>query len=99
MVRPLEAETTLVRHPETPLLRWTPWEEFAELRRYMPEMFNRWFGYTPLARPIPGEAVKFEPPVDIYETPEHVVLFVALPGYVPEEVTVEATINSVTITG
>lgn len=81
------------------LTRWSPWEELADIRHRMEELFSRAFGYTPLSRLIPGEPGVFEPDVDLYETNEKVILMAATPGFKPEEIKVEATPDTIQIEG
>lgn len=76
-----------------------PWQEFDSLRRHMDDLFARSFGYTPLSRMLPAEWTGFEPQVDIHETDEAILLHASLPGYKPEQITVEATNNTLSIRG
>ena len=91
MTRNIEQGTTLTR--------WNPWEDLADTRRHMDEVFNRMFTAPPLPRLIPGEPTTFEPYVDIYETTDKVFCFVALPGFLPENINVEVTGNAITLYG
>jgi HSP20 family protein len=88
-----------VRPPETPLSRWHPFDEFNELWRRMEDLFSRSSGYTPLSRLIPGETFTFEPTVDIFEKDDQVELIAAVPGFVPENIKVEATPEYIMIQG
>jgi HSP20 family protein len=81
------------------LTQWNPWNEMAEMRRQMDDLFSRAFGYTPLSHLIPSEAQIFEPDVDIYETDDKVLLDASLPGFAPDQINVEATGDTVTIQG
>ena len=83
----------------TTLTRWNPWEELADTRRHMDEMFNRLFATPSLPRLIPGEPTLFEPYVDIYETTDKVFCFVALPGFPPEAINVEVNGSAITLFG
>jgi len=89
----------LAPRSETGLTRWNYRDEFAEMRRYMDDLFSRAFGYTPLSRLIPENGFNEEPPVDIYTTDDKVMVHTALPGYTPEAIEVEATTNTLTIQG
>jgi HSP20 family protein len=88
-----------VRPPETPLSRWHPFDEFNELWRRMEDLFSRNSGYTPLSRLIPGDPFTFEPTVDIFEKDGYVELIAAVPGFVPENIKVEATPEYILIQG
>jgi HSP20 family protein len=92
-----EVATTI--HPTEGLTRWSPFDEFSDLRHRMEELFSRAFGYTPLSNLIPNEPMTFEPVVDIYEVDSKLDLFVSLPGYKPEFIVVNATQGAVTIKG
>ena len=70
----------IVRRADVSTFR-NPWNEFQEMRHGMDDLFSRYFGYTPLSRLIPEEAPVFEPVVDIYETAEELLFFVAVPGF------------------
>jgi HSP20 family protein len=84
-----------------PATHWSPWNELAELRRQMDDLFSRAFGYTPLSRMIPalsGETFT-EPDVDICETDDNILVTAALPGYKPDQINVEATADTLSIKG
>ena len=57
------------------------------------------FGYMPQATFFPGSGFNFEPPVDIYTTDNEVSLYATLPGFKPEEINVEATVDTITVCG
>jgi HSP20 family protein len=92
MVKTNSEAGALTRPVEGNLIRWNPFEELSDLRHRVDDVFARAFGYTPLSRMIPTEpfSYEFEPDVDIYMSDEAVEVFAALPGYKPEEITVEA---------
>jgi HSP20 family protein len=71
----------------------------TELRHRMDDLFTRAFGYTPLSRLIPGEAVEFEPQVDLHENEDQIVAFASIPGFEPKQINVETTPEALTITG
>lgn len=91
--------TGLARRGETGVGRFSPWNEFAEMKRQMDDLFGRAFGYTPLSRLIPSEASTFEPDIDIYETEDKVMVYASLPGYRPNDINVEVTGDTVSIQG
>src|SRR5258708_4299631 len=90
----------LVRRNEGGLAHRSPWNEFAEMRRQMDDLFSRGFGYTPLSLMIPeSSTMGWEPDVDIYETDDKVVVIAALPGYTSEQIQVEASGDTISIRG
>ena len=99
MVKTVNEGTAVARVPEGGVARWGVFDEFAELRHRMDDLFTRAFGYTPLSRMLPNEPFVYEPIVDIYETEAAVELFVSIPGFVPENIKVEALPESITIVG
>lgn len=80
------------------LTRWNPFDELAEMRRQMEDMWRTPFGYTPLPR-LFEEFRENEPDADIHETDKDFQILVSLPGYQPSEIHVEATENGITIQG
>jgi HSP20 family protein len=94
-----ETSTAVVRRPESGITRWSPWEELTELRHRMDDLFARAFGYTPLSRMLPGERMEFEPEVDLHETDDQIVAIASIPGFEPKQINVEATSETITITG
>ncbi len=99
MVKTFGEGTAVTRVPEGGFARWGVFDEFAELRHKMDELFSRSFGYTPLSRLLPNEPYVYEPIVDIYETENAVELFVGIPGFLPESIKVEALPESISIEG
>jgi HSP20 family protein len=91
--------TALSRPSEAGLGSWSPWNDMADLRHRMDDLFSRAFGYTPLSRMIPGEGGAIEPAVDIYGTDETLLLFAELPGFGPDAISVEATPDTISIHG
>jgi len=92
-------EAPVIAHVPEGLTRWNPFDEFGELRHRFDDLFARAFGYTPLSRLIPNEGMTFEPVIDMYETEKSVDLYVALPGFKPEMITVNVTPIYVAIEG
>ena len=65
----------------------------------MDDVFSRAFGYTPLSTIIPNQlGTSFQPEADIYETNEKVILVCPLPGFETNQIEVQATEQSITIT-
>jgi len=77
------------------LERWSP---LAELDRIVSEM-NRLLGETiERGRPLPRAFVS-RPATDVYDTPEAVVIKLAVPGARPDDLEVTLEQNTVTIRG
>lgn len=93
-----------VRTTPTGLTVNSPRTEIARIQDQMDHLMNRVFGYSPSAFPFlrngfAGDLLEFAPPVDLYETDSTIKLFAELPGYKPDQVTVETTGDTFTITG
>lgn len=72
------------------VMRYDPASEFISLREAVDKLFADSF-----IRPFDGFGAAF--PVDVYETPEMFVVKAALPGIKPEQLSVDATADSLTI--
>src|SRR5262245_16471114 len=94
-----KSDVPIVPHVSEGLPRWSPFEEFGELRHRFDDLFSRAFGYTPLSRLIPNEPMTFEPVIDLYETETNLELYVSLPGFKPEMINVNVTPTFVLISG
>ncbi len=92
-------ETSPVRRSVGGQAHWNPWEEMATLRRDMEDRFARVIGSGPLSRLLPSGTMDFEPSLDLYETDDKITLFAGVPGFKPEEITVQATGDTITIHG
>jgi len=79
------------------LVRWEPMRELAVMREAMDRFWED--GYVwPFRAVMPsGEAVV--PMVDLYETPEEVVVKATLPGVKPEDLDINITGNTLAIKG
>lgn len=76
--------------------RWDPWRELNHIR----EVMNQAFGEVPVARGEEGMlAPAWMPPVDVYETPEAIVLKAELPGIQKEDVDIQVERNVLTLKG
>ena len=86
------------REPENVVARWNPFREMEQFRREMDELFGRFFDWrpTPLATPTEFE---FTPALDVYETPDEFVVFVAAPGVSEKDLNVELSNGTLTVTG
>lgn len=75
--------------------RWDPWEEFISLREAMDRLLEESFV---LPRPYLRER-RYRVAMDVYTTPEEVVITAPLPGAKPEDVDVTVEGDTVTIKG
>ncbi|HSV73763.1 MAG TPA: Hsp20/alpha crystallin family protein [Chthonomonadales bacterium] len=75
-----------------------PWRMMEDMERRMWDWMSAPGGLAPLGR-LAGEARPYGPPVDIYETPDHVLVAASLPGIDPGKVDVQFQSGSVTISG
>ncbi len=77
--------------------RWEPFKEFLTLRQAMDRLFE-----DSIIRPVRyfGEASgRVSLPLDLYETPEAVIVRASLPGIKPEDVDITLDANTLTIRG
>ena len=102
----------MMRRPTSSLGRptgfglWDPWQEMAEMRRRMDDMFSRFFGPGMNPPTIPGPtnwsqiatAAGMEPDVDVYDNENEYVVHAALPGCRAEDINLQATEDSVMLT-
>jgi HSP20 family protein len=80
------------------LIRWDPFREMSSLQERMNRLFSDFRG-----RPLGGEEEisqgAWVPPVDIYETPESLVLKAELPGIGRENINIEVKDSTLTLKG
>ena len=77
--------------------RWQPFSELMSLRQAMDKLFEDSF-----VRPSRGLAALGEvgvPALDLYQTPNELVVEATLPGLKPEDVTIDITGETLTIKG
>ncbi len=74
------------------------WDPFAELRRLEKEIDRLFSEFTSLER-FEERPTGFTPAIDLYETPENLVLKVELPGFKPEDVDISVTEDQVILQG
>ena len=77
--------------------RWHPFTELMSLRQAMDRLFDDSFVRPSRILSILGEAR--DPTLDIYQTPNEVVVKAALPGLKPEDVSIDITGETLTIRG
>jgi len=79
--------------------RWSPWRDMMTLREAMDRLFEESF-----VRPVRGwgEGSRERPfrlPLDVYTTPEEIVIAASLPGLTPDEVDIVIEGDALTIRG
>lgn len=81
-----------------------PWSEFEQMRRQMDDLVGGLMGFTNPARLLSAQAPSstmseydFSP--DIYETPTELVFVAPVPGMDPNDLSIEATENTLTVRG
>lgn len=79
------------------LVRWSPFVNIMAVRDEMDHLFHAAFGQD--GGNDTGVTGTWEPPVDIYETDDAVVLEVELPGVSKDEVSLELHEHTLTLSG
>ena len=85
------------------IIRWSPFQEFTDLRREMDRLFDEFCGRR-TRTPIKGKkglsvTEIFSPPIDIYEKGDKIVVKVVIPGVKKEDLIVSFLENTLTIRG
>jgi HSP20 family protein len=81
------------------ITRWNPWREMMTLREAMDRLFEESFVRPPRRL---GEGVQERPfrlPLDMYTTPEEIVIVASLPGLTPDEADIVIEGDTLTIRG
>lgn len=73
-----------------------PWGEVSRLRREMDDLWNRFFGETPLRR---GGLAEWIPTVDISEAADKIVVRAELPGMEAKDIDISVSGDTLTIKG
>ena len=89
----------VVRRPEARRLVWDPWAEFDEVRRHFDGLLNRTFGTLPWGRAFAPAEASYEPPVELVETADEMLLNVYVPGLPQDKITLEVEPERVTVSG
>jgi len=77
--------------------RWQPFSELMSLRQAMDRLFEDSFVRPSRILTTLGEAAA--PALDVYQTPNEVVVKTALPGLKPEDINIDITGDTLTIKG
>jgi HSP20 family protein len=82
------------------LVRWEPARELHSIQQEMNRLFNAFFD-TPAGAPAPsnGGARRWMPAMDLVETDDHFVLRADLPGLGEEDVKLEVSDDTLTLSG
>ncbi len=84
------------------IIRWSPFQEFTDLKREMDQLFDEFFGrrtsLTKAEKTFPATEIYF-PPVDIYEKAEEIVIKAGIPGVKKEDINISFLENTLTIRG
>lgn len=81
------------------ITNWSPWREMMSLRQAMDELFEDSY-VRPRRRRLEARRGKaLRPPIDVYTTPEDIVIVASLPGLTPDEVDISIEGDTLTIRG
>lgn len=80
------------------LTRGNPWREMRSLREAMDELLEESF-VRPSQRRTERPERRWRLPLDVYTTPEEIVIVASLPGLTPEEVDITIDGDRLTIRG
>lgn len=79
------------------IVRWDPFRDLVSLRQAMDRLFEESFVHPSRIVGLWGDGMGV--PLDVYHTPEALVVKASLPGVKPEEVEITVTGDSLTIKG
>jgi len=79
------------------MIRWEPFRELMTLRQAMDRLFEE--SFVRPSRFLGLLSAEVHPTIDMYQTPNEVVIKAALPGLKPEEVDIIITGDTLTIRG
>lgn len=80
----------------TSLTRWRPFAELDELRSRMDRMFEEFMGHEPWPA---RKAATWAPAVDVHRSDGTLIVRADVPGFKPEEVSVEVEDDVLTVSG
>ncbi len=84
------------------MVKWSPFQEFADLKREMDQIFDEFFGTrTTMAQkkkffPVPEG---YFPPIDVYKKGEEIIIKAGIPGVNKENINISLLGNTLTIKG
>ena len=79
------------------LVRWEPFRDLVSLRREMDRLFEESLVRPSRALALFGNGVN--PPIDVYQNPQEVVVKASLPGVKPEDIQIDINDDTLTIRG
>src|SRR5437867_6925021 len=77
----------------TTVVRWDPFRELTSLRRELDRVFSRTAGDAPASGQV------WSPAVDVFDTPDTIVVKAELPGLTADDIDIELDDNVLTIKG
>jgi HSP20 family protein len=77
----------------TTVVRWDPFRELTSLRRELDRVFSRTAGDSPASGQV------WSPAVDVFDTPDTIVVKAELPGLTADDINIELDDNVLTIKG
>ncbi len=80
------------------IIRGNPWREMRTLREAMDELMEESF-VRPSQRRIERSGRRWRMPLDVYTTPEEIMIVASLPGLTPDEVDITIDDDRLTIRG
>jgi len=80
------------------IMRGSPWRDVRSLREAMDELFEESY-VRPRERQMEPAERRWRLPLDVYTTPEEIVIAASLPGLTPEEVEITIDADRLTIRG
>ncbi len=81
------------------VIRRNPWREMMTLREAMDQLFEEGFVHPMQSRDTGSRERPFRLPLDVYTTPEEIVIIASLPGLTPDEVDIAIEGDTLTIRG
>ena len=73
-----------------PIEKWDPWQELASLQQNVNNLYNDFF-----TRISPAKEIAFTPQINMYETEKEIILNVALPGTLQEDIDISIEADGV----
>ena len=80
---------------DTALSAWNPWQQLDEMNRWFDQFMGRSFGIQPYV----GGAAVSAPAIDLYESPEELILFAYAPGANKDAFDVQVGNGTITLRG
>lgn len=81
------------------VIRWNPFREMVTLREAMDRLFEDSFVRPREAWRVGSRERRLRLPLDVYTTPDEIVIVASLPGLIPDEVDITIHGDTLTISG